>query len=81
MSQPFAVDEVLELLRAAAAADGVRPVSEETELRLQHHSAGGSDLVVRTEPRTPVAAGQQLWLGADRGALHVFDAQTQQRVD
>ncbi|WP_222192692.1 ABC transporter ATP-binding protein [Modestobacter italicus] len=42
------------------------------------HSA---DLVVRTEPRTPVTTGQQLWLSADRGALHVFDAQTQQRVD
>ncbi|MDK3255643.1 mycothiol synthase [Blastococcus capsensis] len=41
------VPEVLALLRAAAAADGVRPVSEETELRLQHGSPGGSDLVVR----------------------------------
>ncbi|RBY91489.1 mycothiol synthase [Blastococcus sp. TBT05-19] len=49
MSQPIAVDEVLELLRAAAAADGVRPVSEEAELRLQHRAAGGSDLVVRTD--------------------------------
>ena len=40
------VDEVLALLRAAAAADGVRPVSEDAELRLQHRSPGGSDLVV-----------------------------------
>ncbi|CCG05338.1 mycothiol synthase [Blastococcus saxobsidens] len=41
------VPAVLALLRAAAAADGVRPVSEDTELRLQHGSPGGSDLVVR----------------------------------
>ena len=42
------VPEVLALLRAAAAADGVRPVSEETELRLQHGGPpGGRDLVVR----------------------------------
>ena len=41
------VPEVRALLRAAAAADGVRPVSEEAELRLQHGSPGGSDLVVR----------------------------------
>jgi mycothiol synthase len=39
---------VLALLRAATAADGVRPVSEETELRLQHGGpAGGRDLLVR----------------------------------
>jgi mycothiol synthase len=42
------VPEILALLRAATAADGVRPVSEEAELRLQHGgSAGGRDLVVR----------------------------------
>jgi len=40
-----------------------------------------SDVVVRTEPRSSVAAGQKLWLGVREGALHVFDAQTQQRVD
>jgi mycothiol synthase len=40
------VPAVLALLRAAAAADQVRPVSEEAELRLQHGSAGGSDLIV-----------------------------------
>ena len=39
---------MLALLRAATAADGVRPVSEETELRLQHGGPpGGRDLVVR----------------------------------
>ncbi len=42
-----AVDDVLALLRAATAADGVRPVSEDAELRLQHGSPGGHDLVVR----------------------------------
>jgi mycothiol synthase len=40
------VDAVLSLLRTAAAADGVRPLSEDAELRLQHDDAGGSDLVV-----------------------------------
>jgi mycothiol synthase len=52
LSDPFVVDterlsaaettEVLGLLRAAAAADGVRPVSEEGELRLQHGGPPGS---------------------------------------
>ncbi|SDG12236.1 mycothiol synthase [Blastococcus aurantiacus] len=46
-SQPRVdVDAVLSLLRAAAAADGVRPVSEESELRLQHGTGDGSDLAV-----------------------------------
>jgi mycothiol synthase len=40
------VEAVLSLLRAAAAADGVRPVSEEAELRLQHGAPGGRDLLV-----------------------------------
>jgi mycothiol synthase len=39
--------DVLALLRAATAADGVRPLSEEAELRLQHGSPGGHDVVVR----------------------------------
>jgi mycothiol synthase len=42
------VPEILALLRAATAADGVRPVSEDAELRLQHGGPpGGRDLVVR----------------------------------
>jgi mycothiol synthase len=40
------VPEVLELLRAATAADGVHPVSEDAQLRLQHGAPGGRDLVV-----------------------------------
>ncbi|MGY1718484.1 mycothiol synthase [Blastococcus sp. SYSU DS0552] len=40
---------VLALLRAAGAADGVRPVSEEGELRLRHGSPGGHDLTVHDE--------------------------------
>jgi mycothiol synthase len=41
------VAAVLSLLRAAAAADGVRPLSEESELRLQHGGRpGGGDLAV-----------------------------------
>jgi mycothiol synthase len=47
VSEPLDVDAVLDLLRAAAAADGVRPLSEDAELRLQHRSPGGHDLVVR----------------------------------
>ena len=39
------VPEVMALLRAASAADGVRPLSEEAELRLQH--GRGRGLVVR----------------------------------
>ncbi|MEV1281380.1 mycothiol synthase [Modestobacter sp. NPDC049651] len=42
------VAEVLALLAAATTADGVRPVSEEAELRLQHGGGpGGSDLTAR----------------------------------
>lgn len=41
------VDAVLALLRASSAADGVRPLSEEAELRLQHAAPGGHDLVLR----------------------------------
>jgi mycothiol synthase len=42
------VADVLALLRAATAVDGVRPLSEESELRLQHGGPpGGGDLVVR----------------------------------
>jgi mycothiol synthase len=45
---PAAVAEVLALLEAALAADGVRPVSEESELRLQHGGVpGGSDVTAR----------------------------------
>ena len=40
-----------------------------------------SDVVLRTEPRTAAAAGQQLWLDVREGGLHVFDPATQQRVD
>ena len=48
MSHSPDVPEILALLRAATAADGVRPVSEEAELRLQHGGPpGGRDLVVR----------------------------------
>ncbi|MGY1750684.1 mycothiol synthase [Modestobacter sp. SYSU DS0511] len=43
-----AVAEVRALLGAALTADGVRPVSEEAELRLQHGGpAGGRDVVAR----------------------------------
>ena len=43
---PADVPAVLTLLRSATAADGVRPLSEEAELRLQHGGpAGGRDLL------------------------------------
>ena len=41
------VPEVLSLLDAAAAADGVRPLSEDAQLRLQHRDPGGHDVLVR----------------------------------
>ncbi len=45
---PAEVAEVRELLGAASATDGVRPVSEESELRLQHGGPpGGRDLLAR----------------------------------
>ncbi len=48
MSPDLDVVDVLALLHAASAADGVRPLSEESELRLQHGGPpGGGDLVVR----------------------------------
>jgi mycothiol synthase len=40
------IPEILELLRTATVEDGVRPVSEEAELRLRH-GGSGQDLVVR----------------------------------
>jgi mycothiol synthase len=48
VSQPLDVDDVLALLGAATAADGVRPLSEDAELRLQHRTPGGHDVVVRS---------------------------------
>ena len=47
MSRSPDIADVLLLLDAAAAADGVRPLSEEAELRLRHGSPGGHDVVVR----------------------------------
>jgi mycothiol synthase len=46
VSDPVDVPEVLALLDAAAAADGVRPVSEDARLRLQHGGAG-HDVLIR----------------------------------
>ena len=43
----MSVPEVLALLDAAAAADGVRPLSEDAQLRLQHRAPGGHDVLVR----------------------------------
>jgi mycothiol synthase len=48
VSQSLDVDDVLALLRAATAVDGVRPLSEDAELRLQHRAPGGHDLVVHS---------------------------------
>jgi mycothiol synthase len=52
VSQPLDVDDVLALLGAATAADGVRPLSEDAELRLQHRTPGGHDVVVRSPEGT-----------------------------
>jgi mycothiol synthase len=48
VSTPIDVAEVLALLAAAHDADGVRPLSEEAELRLRHGGPpGGQDVVLR----------------------------------
>jgi mycothiol synthase len=48
VNSPIDVAEVLSLLAAAHDADGVRPLSEEAELRLRHGgSPGGQDVVLR----------------------------------
>jgi mycothiol synthase len=47
VSEPVDLPEVLALLDAAAAADGVRPLSEDAQLRLQHRDPGGHDVLVR----------------------------------
>jgi mycothiol synthase len=49
VSDPVDVPEALALIDAAAAADGVRPLSEDAQLRLRHGTAGGHDVVVRSD--------------------------------
>jgi mycothiol synthase len=63
------VPAVLALLHAAAAADGVRPLSEESELRMQHGGPpGGRDLVARTADGS-LAGYARLELGEGTGAV------------
>jgi mycothiol synthase len=53
------VAAVLELLQAASAADGTRPVSEEAELRMRHGGpAGGANVLVRAADGTPTGYGR-----------------------
>ncbi|WP_091376879.1 mycothiol synthase [Geodermatophilus sp. DSM 45219] len=62
--EPADVEAVLALLRAATAADGVRPLSEEAELRLQHGGpAGGRDVLATTADGAP--AGYARFEGGD----------------
>jgi mycothiol synthase len=69
VSDSVDVPEVLELLRAATAADGVRPLSEDAELRLQHRSPGGHDVVVRS-PDGDLAGYARLDDGAAELVVH-----------
>jgi mycothiol synthase len=56
---PADVEAVVALLQAATAADGVRPVSEEGELRLRHGGPpGGRDLLVRDPAGRPVGCAR-----------------------
>ncbi|MFC4693617.1 MULTISPECIES: mycothiol synthase [Geodermatophilus] len=64
---PARTAAVLALLRAAAAADGVRPLSEEAELRLQHGGPPGGRDVVATEPDGPLTGYARLELGDGTG--------------
>jgi mycothiol synthase len=69
------VPAVLALLRAAAAADGVRPLSEESELRLQHGGPpGGRDLLARA-PDGSLAGYARLELGADGETKDAVEAE------
>ncbi|MGY1695003.1 mycothiol synthase [Geodermatophilus sp. SYSU D00814] len=64
---PAETAAVLALLRAAAAADGVRPLSEEAELRLQHGGpAGGRDVLATGADGAPVGYAR-LELGGPDG--------------
>ncbi|TKJ32479.1 mycothiol synthase [Blastococcus sp. CCUG 61487] len=69
MSSDVDVPEVLALLEAAAAADGVQPVSEDARLRLQHRAPGGTDLVVRADDGG-LAGYARLDDGSAEGAVH-----------
>ena len=69
MSQTLDVDDVLALLDAATAADGVRPLSEDARLRLQHRSPGGHDVVVRS-PDGDLAGYARLDDGAAELVVH-----------
>lgn len=70
MSDSPDVPEVLALLRAATAADGVRPLSEDAELRLQHGGTpGGRDLLVR-DADGALAGYARLDDGVAEGVVH-----------
>jgi mycothiol synthase len=71
------VPAVLALLRTASAADGVRPLSEESELRLQHGGPpGGRDLLVHAADGTLVGYARFEGAGADaEGELVVHPGQ------
>jgi mycothiol synthase len=76
------VAAVLGLLRGATAADGVRPVSEETELRLQHGGPpGGLDVLARDLEGTPVGYARVERGGGDAEAeLVVAPARRRQGI-
>jgi len=69
VSDAVDVPEVMGLLDAAVAADGVRPVSEEAQLRLQHGAPGGHDLVIRA-PDGALAGYARLDDGAAELVVH-----------
>ncbi|WP_093578393.1 mycothiol synthase [Geodermatophilus amargosae] len=60
---PARTAAVLALLRAAAEADGVRPLSEEAELRLQHGGPPGGHDVLATDADGAVTGYARLELG------------------
>ncbi|MGY1830784.1 mycothiol synthase [Geodermatophilus sp. SYSU D01180] len=64
---PARTAAVLALLRAAAAADGVRPLSEEAELRLQHGGPPGGRDVVATDDDGGLTGYARLELGDGTG--------------
>jgi mycothiol synthase len=62
------VPRVLALLRAASATDGVRPLSEESELRLQHGGPDGGRDVLACLPDGQPAGYARLELGNEVAA-------------
>ncbi|WP_424928958.1 ABC transporter ATP-binding protein [Amaricoccus tamworthensis] len=50
------------------------------DLTYAHANIGGKTFVISTDPQHRLNADQQVWIGFDQERLHVFDAETEQRI-